>query len=482
MNRCAIKYIIGRVYGIFSGLLCLPLLVSFIYQEDRLVKLAWLTAIAISFFLYIMLGRKKIINVEFYIREGMVICALLWISLSLIGGLPLYLSGQYPSLVDGFFEIASGLTTTGSSVCDNVELLSHSLLFWRSFTHLIGGMGILVFALSLVPSSKSSLKHMAQAEMPGPTFDKLVAKLSDTARILYKIYLAMTGFLVVLLLLGGMPLFDSLCHAFGTAGTGGFGIKVNSIGYYKSSYIHNVLSIGMLAFSLNFQIYYLILIRQVRAAAKNEELHWFLAIVFAAVVLISINVAPLYNNIFTMLRDVLFTVSSVVSTTGYCTVDFGTWPIFSHAVLLGLMFIGGCAGSTAGGLKVSRVGSSVKSAFCELDRQRSPNMVKVVNFNGQKINERGLRSLFSYVIAYALIFTFILLVISIDAGDFQTAFSSVACTFNNIGPGLGKVGPTGGFSWYSPLSKILLSLGMITGRLEIWPVLILFSPKTWSKH
>ncbi len=482
MNRDAIKYIIGRVYGIFSGLLCLPLLVSFIYQEDRLVKLAWLTAIAISFFLYIMLGRKKIINVEFYIREGMVICALLWISLSLIGGLPLYLSGQYPSLVDGFFEIASGLTTTGSSVCDNVELLSHSLLFWRSFTHLIGGMGILVFALSLVPSSKSSLKHMAQAEMPGPTFDKLVAKLSDTARILYKIYLAMTGFLILLLLLGGMPLFDSVCHAFGTAGTGGFGIKANSIGYYKSSYIHNVLSIGMLAFSLNFQIYYLILIKQVRAATSNEELHWFLAIVFAAVVLISINVAPLYNNIFTMLRDVLFTVSSVVSTTGYCTTDFGTWPIFSHAVLLGLMFIGGCAGSTAGGLKVSRVGSAVKSAFCELDRQRSPNMVKVISFNGQKINERSQRSLFSYIVSYALVFLFILLIISIEAGDFQTAFSSVACTFNNIGPGLGKVGPTGGFSWYSPLSKILLSLGMIAGRLEIWPVLILFSPKTWSNH
>ena len=482
MNRDAVKYTIGRVYGIFSGLLCLPLIVSFIYQEDHLVKLAWLTAIAISFILYMVLGRKELNNIEFYIREGMVICAVLWISLSLIGGLPLYLCGQYPSLVDGFFEIASGLTTTGSSVCNNVELLSHSVLFWRSFTHLIGGMGILVFALSIMPSSKSSLKHMAKAEMPGPTFDKLVAKLSDTARILYKIYFAMTGFLILLLLLGGMPLFDSICHAFGTAGTGGFGIKANSIAYYNSSYIHNVLSIGMLAFSLNFQIFYLILIKQVRAAVSNEELHWFLAIVLLAVLLISINVAPLYNNIFIMLRDVLFTVSSIVSTTGYCTVDYGTWPIFSHAVLLALMFIGGCAGSTAGGLKVSRVGTAVKSAFCELDKQRSPNMVKVINFNGQIVNEKNQRSLFSYIVSYSLIFVFILLVISIDAGDFQTAFSSVACTFNNIGPGLGKVGPTGGFSWYSPLSKILLSLGMIAGRLEIWPVLILFSPKTWSKH
>lgn len=482
MNQQVVKYIMGRIYGIFGGLLCLPLIVSFIYNEELIFKLSWLVTIVISFCLYIILGRKKPPVLEFYIREGMVICGLLWISLSLIGGLPLYLCGQYPSLVDGFFEIASGLTTTGSTVCDNVELLNHSVLIWRSFTHLIGGMGILVFALSILPSSKSSMKHMAKAEMPGPTFDKLVAKLSDTARILYLIYIAMTIVLIILLLLGGMPLFDSICHAFGTAGTGGFGIKSDSIAHYNSSYIHNVLSIGMLMFSINFQIYYLILFKQAKSALKNEELHFFLGIVLLAIVLISINVAPLYSNVFIMLRDVFFTVSSIISTTGFSTTDYNNWPLFSHIVLVVLMFIGGCAGSTAGGLKVSRVGIGIKSALSELDMQRSPNLVKVVNFNDHPVSEKVQRALSTYFVSYALIFVTILLFISANADDFQTAFSSVACTFNNIGPGLGKVGPIGSFSWYSPLSKIILSLGMIAGRLEIWPVLILFSPRTWSKH
>lgn len=481
MNIGMIRRLMGRTYAIFALLLLLPLITALIYQEENQAIFSWLATIGLCLLLYLILARTPIRNDKLYAREGLVICALLWISLSLIGGLPLFWSGAYPSLADSFFEIASGLTTTGSTVCPDVEALPHSILIWRSFTHLIGGMGVLVFALAILPSAANS-RQLAKAEMPGPSFDKLTAKMADTARILYKMYCVMTAVLVVLLLLGGMPLFDSLCHAFGTAGTGGFGIYNDSIGHYDSSYLHVVLSLGMLVFSVNFSLYYLIRQKKLKEALTDEELRCFLWIVLIAIVLIALPLAKNYDSIWLLLRDVLFTVSSVISTTGYATVDFGQWPLFTHIVLLALMFIGGCAGSTAGGFKVSRVVVTAKESRTEMLRTIQPSRVKIVKFNGHQVSEENKHKLFGYLAVYVLIFAALLLFVSLEAPDFETAFSSVACTFNNVGPGFGAVGPSGNFAFYSRPLKVLLGLGMIAGRLEIWPVLVLFSRQAWSRY
>lgn len=481
MNQKMIRFIIGRVLLIFSMVLCLPLIVAFIYHEDMLLKISWIVAISISFGFGFGMTYKKPENTRFHTKEGILICAILWLSLAFIGSLPLYISHSYPTMADAYFEIASGLTTTGSSVHPSVESLSHSVLFWRSFTHLIGGMGVLVFVLALSTKSSKDSLHVMRAEVPGPTFDKIVSKLSETARILYLIYLSMTAILIVLLLLGGMPLFDSICHAFGTAGTGGFGVKNSSIAYYDSTYIHLVLSLGMIAFGINFNLYYLLLLRKVRNFIEDEELHVYLAIIAIAVVLISLNVLPYYENIGIMLRDVFFTVSSIVTTTGFATVDFDKWPLFSHVIIMMLMIIGSCAGSTAGGLKVSRVIIHFKSFVSEFVRQREPNRIVMVNFNRSPVNKKSMQAIQNYFIAYTLIFAVLLLFVSFEAPDFETAFSTVAATFNNIGPGFNMIGPTGNFAAYSGPLKILLSFGMIAGRLELWPILILFSPKTWTR-
>ncbi|MDY3052615.1 MAG: TrkH family potassium uptake protein [Ndongobacter sp.] len=481
MNYRMISTMVGKLLRTEAYLMVCPLIVAFLYRESSDTIACWLFSIAVLLACSCLLTFFRPTNNRFYTREGMVICASLWILMSFFGGLPLFLTRQFPSLIDSFFEIASGFTTTGASVCNNVEALSHSILFWRSFTHLIGGMGVLVFALALSPKTSADSVHMMRAEVPGPTFGKLVAKLGRTARLLYAIYLAMTAIVVVLLLLGGMPLFDSLCHAFGAAGTGGFGIKNNSIAYYSSSYIHNVLSVSMIAFGINFNLYYLLLLKNFRDFFHDEELRWYLGIIFVAVLLICLNVWPLYTNPLLLVRDVFFSVSSIITTTGYATANFDSWPLFSHIVLLLAMFIGSCAGSTGGGLKVSRVAVYIKAAKAELKKQREPNRIAPVRFNRRTISEGSLRSLKSYLSCYLLIFIFMLFIVSLDSPNFQTAFSAVAATLNNIGPGLDVVGPTGNYAGFSALSKLTLSMGMITGRLEIWPVVILCSPKTWRR-
>lgn len=488
MNLKMLRYMLGRVIGVFGLILTAPLIISFLYREDVLMHRAWLTPILLCLVVYFFIGRKKPENVTFYAREGLVICAVSWIILSLIGALPLYLSGEYPTIVDGFFEISSGLTTTGASVAKNVDLLKHSTLFWRSLTHLIGGMGVLVFILAFVPHSSSSTVQLAKAEMPGPVFGKIVAKLSDSTRILYLIYFSMTGVLVVFLLFGGMNLFDSLCHAFGTAGTGGFGLHSNSVAYYQSPYIHWVLSIGMLAFSVNFNLYYYLLVKKFSDFYKDEELRFFLIFVLVFIILISLDNFLSYQNqgkgIFTLVTDSSFALSSIISTTGYTTTDFSKWPIFSRTILLLAMMIGGCGGSTAGGFKVSRIALTLKTVRHSLIHIRHPRRVVPLQMSGRTVTNEEKNSIHGYISIYMCMIIILMLIVALDPAcdSFETMISTVFATFNNVGPGLGNVvGPLGSYLPLSQFTKIILSIGMIAGRLEIWPILILFSARTWKQ-
>lgn len=481
MNYRMMIKVIGRMLLIEAGLLIFPLLIAFIYREPILNIEAFLITIGMLAGLGAITQMIPVKKQNFYAKEGLIIVAFIWLLFSFFGGLPLYLTHQYKSIVDAFFEISSGFTTTGASVATNVEGLSNSILFWRSFTHLIGGMGVLVFALAIIPKTNDDNIYLMKAEVPGPVFGKLVSKMSDSARILYAIYLVLTAILVIALYLAKMPLFDSLLHAFGTAGTGGFGIKNTSIAYYHSPTIEYIIGVGMLLFSCNMNLFYFILIKKIKDVYRNEELRWFLGIVGAAILLIMFNVASLYPDVSENFRNVFFTVSSIISTTGYSTVDFDKWPLFSKVVLLLLMFVGGCVGSTAGGIKISRIATAFKSAISEMRIAKNPKRVLTTSFDGKIISDTLLKSLGNYFFIYMMIFIFLLLVVSFDTNDFASAFSAVAATFNNIGPGLGQYGPTSSFAELSDISKFALSFGMIAGRLELLPIMILFSLKTWRR-
>lgn len=477
-----VKYVIGRILQVEALLLVLPLVVSILYQEKWIYSFSFLSISSLLLIVGYLLSRKTPRNTHLFAKEGFVIVSLSWILLSFFGGLPFVINGDIPSLVDAFFETSSGFTTTGSSILTDVEKLAHSSLFWRSFTHLVGGMGILVFALAVLPQIESESVHIMKAEVPGPVFGKLVSKLSSSARILYKIYLIMTAVVVILLLFGGMNLFDALLHAFGAAGTGGFGIKNGSVAPYDSAYIDYVLGISMLVFGVNFNLFYLMLIGQVKGALKSEELRWYIGIVAVAVGLISMNLLSQYESVARLVRDVFFTVSSIITTTGFSTADFGSWPIFSQTILLILMFFGASAGSTAGGLKISRVIILWKTAVSEFKRNAHPNRVVTVKYEGKPLDKGVKHGVTNYFVIYMIIFFALLLLISIDAPDFTSAFSAVAATFNNIGPGLGTVGPLASYAHISDGSKMILSFAMIAGRLEIFPILILFNRNTWRKY
>lgn len=481
MNKGIVRYVLGRMMLVEAGLLVFPLIVGLIYGESFRTVGSFLLTIGILIALGLLTGLKRPESTRFYTKEGLVIAGLSWFVLSVFGSLPFIFSGEITSFADALFETSSGFTTTGASILTDVEAMSRSLLFWRSFTHLIGGMGVLVLALAILPATSSESVHIMKAEVPGPTFGKLVSKLKDTARILYIIYLSMTAVLILLLMLGGMDWFDAFIHSFGAAGTGGFSIKANSVLYYNSAFIDIVLSIAMLAFGVNFYVYYLILIRQVKKAVKNEELRWYLAIVCVAVILICLNLSRQYGSVPRMIRDAFFAVSSIITTTGFSTVDFGSWPLLSHVILLLLMFFGACAGSTGGGLKISRVAVLVKTAIASIRGSKEPRQIVPVRFEGQSLDEENTRSIGRYFIIYASVFVSLVLLVSIDSPDFVTAFSAVAATFNNIGPGLGMVGPTYNYSEFSVFSKLILSVGMIAGRLELYPVLVLFLPSTWRR-
>lgn len=478
MNYSIIKNVLGHVIR-FEGIFMLfPVLVALLYGESAGIYFA-VCAVGC-----VMLGTvmtyKKAKNRSFFAKEGFVTVSLSWIILSMIGALPFLFSGVIASPVDALFEIVSGFTTTGASILKDVESMPKCILFWRSFSHWIGGMGVLVFILAILPLSGSSEVYLMSAESPGPKFGKLVPKLQKSALVLYKIYFGMTVIEVLLLLAGGMSVFDSVCTAFGTAGTGGFGLYNDSMGSF-SPYIQNVVTIFMTLFGINFNFYFFLLIKEFRAAFAMEEVRWYLIIFGVATLLITLNLTSVYGNVFYQLHHAAFQVSSVMTTTGFSTVDFNLWPNFSRTILVVLMFIGACAGSTGGGIKVSRFIIYFKTMRKELSVMIHPRSVKVIKCDGKAVDHDTIRSVNIFLIAYVFIFAFSVMLINFDQFDMTTNFTAVAATFNNIGPGLEMAGPTGNFSGFSWFSKIVLIFDMLAGRLEIFPMLILFAPGTWKK-
>ena len=476
MNKKMIAYILGKIM-LFDSLLMIPsVIVGFIYGEK---PIEWfLIPIFVLAALGILLGRKKPVNTAIYARDGFFIVAAAWIITALAGAVPFYLCGYFDSVWDCIFEITSGFTTTGASVLPDPGSLPKCILFWRSFSHWIGGMGVLVFVLAIIPLSEERSLHLMRAEVPGPVVGKLLPRMNDTAKVLYLVYTALTAVLIVLLLLGGMPLFDSVCHAFGTAGTGGFSVKTEGIAFYNSAYIDVVLSVFMLLFGINFNLFYLILIGKAREAVKNEELRWYLIIVGASTLAISANIYLTGNasGIWLSLRQAFFQVSSIITTTGFATADFALWPQFSQTLLVLLMIIGACAGSTGGGLKVSRIAILIKTFSQEIKHLLHPRSVTVVRFEKKPIDDVIIRGTLIYFGMYAFIVCVSTLLLSLDGFDFTTNLTAELACFNNIGPGIGAVGPMSNFGAYSAFSKLLLSFNMLLGRLEIMPMLVLFSP------
>ena len=416
-------------------------------------------------------------------REGLVCVGFSWIVLSLLGCLPFVFSGNIPKFIDAFFETVSGFTTTGASVVPSVEDLDKGILYWRSFSHWLGGMGVLVFLLAISPSGKGTgfTMHLRRAESPGPDVGKLVPKMKQTAVILYTIYIALTVLNVIFLLAGGMSLFESVCTAFGTAGTGGFGVKNDSIAGY-SPYLQNVTTVFMFLFGVNFSIYYLLLLRQFRAVFKDEELRLYFGIAAASIVLIVLNIRPLYDTLEETIRHAAFQVSSIMTTTGYATTDFDLWPSFSKGILLMLMVVGASAGSTGGGLKCIRVLLLFKILGRNIRQILNPREVMVVRNNGKAVDEKVLSNTNAYLAAYVVIIIVSVLLISLDGFDFETNMSAVLACFNNIGPGMAAVGATCNYSAYGVFSKLVLSANMLAGRLEIFPILVLFSGSTWTRR
>ena len=477
MNRKMIIYALGFILKI-EGLLMIPsLLIAIGYREKG--SYAFLITIGLLLLIGQILSYKKPEKRKIYGKDGFVIVSLAWILFSMFGGLPFYISREIPSYVDCIFETVSGFTTTGASILTNVEGLSHGMLFWRSFTHWIGGMGVLVFILAIVPLAEGTSVHLMKAETTGPTYGKLVPKLKKTATILYTIYVALTVIMVIFLLFGGMPLFDSVLHAFGTAGTGGFGIKNNSVAYYNSPYIEWVIAIFMLIFAVNFTMFYLILCGNIKQVLKSEELRWYLVIVALSVAAITYDIRAIYN-IWDGLRESSFHVASIISTTGFSATDYNVWPEFSKSILFMLTLFGGCAGSTAGGLKIARLVILFKSIVHQIKSLIYPKYVNVVRFEGIVLEEKRVKETNNYLTIYTFIMLLSFLLISMDKYYFETTATAVATTLNNVGPGLGVVGPAGSFSGFSPFSKIVLSLNMLIGRLEIYPMMVLLSPSLYK--
>jgi len=482
MNIKVVLKVLGIVL-FWESILMIPSLIISIYDSSYEIK-AFITAILLCFVTGLILKRIKINKNEMRKREGYASVAICWLVMSMAGALPFYLSGSIPSYIDALFETVSGFTTTGSSIVRNIEIMPRGLLFWRSFTHWIGGMGVLVFTMALVPSIGGSSVFLMRAESPGPTFGKLVPRLSDSSKILYIIYAGMTAVLIVLLIIAGMPVFDSFIYSFGTAGTGGFSMNALSVGYYNNPWIDWIITIGMFIFGVNFSLYYLLLIKgDWKSVIKNEELRFFSFYVLLGTLLVFLNVLPNFNyDMSEALRHSAFTVSALVSTTGFATTDFNLWPMFSKSVLLTLMFFGSCAGSTAGGVKSIRILVLFKSLFNEIRGTIHPNSVQTVKIDGKIVDSDTLRSILIFFFSYVVIIIFSVIIVSMDNFDFMSSFSAVIATISNIGPGFELVGPMGSFADFSNLSKIVLTACMILGRLEIIPVLAAFTPSIWKKH
>ena len=462
MNYSMIFFIIGWVFIIEAALMAPSALVAVLYSERSIWAFA--AAIGLCLLLGVPLVRKQPANKVFYAKEGCVTVALSWIVMSLMGALPFVFSGVIPSIVDAMFETVSGFTTTGASILKDVEVLPRCMLFWRSFTHWIGGMGVLVFLLCLLPMSGGGYSmNLMKAESPGPSVSKLVPKVRSTAKLLYGLYVALSLLELALLLLGSMPLFDALCTTFGTAGTGGFGIKNSSIGEY-SAYIQSVVTIFMILFGINFNVYFLLYMRKPKEALRCEEAGWYLAIIAVSTLIITVFIRNSFPDLVTAFRHAAF-----------------VWPAVPRAILVLLMFIGACAGSTGGGIKVSRIVLLFRTMTREIGQIIHPHMVKKLKFEGRVVGQEVLRSVNAFMVAYVLIFAVSTLFVCLDGFDLVTSFTAVAATLNNIGPGLEMVGPIGNFSCFSDLSKIVLIFDMLAGRLEIFPLLVLFFRDTWKK-
>ena len=481
MNYKMIGRFLAQILSI-EGLFLIPaLLISLFCGETAAVQAFLWTELVILVCVVCLHWLCRGAPIAFYAKEGFVCVGISWIVLSLVGSLPFYLSGEIPSYIDSFFEIVSGFTTTGASILPTVEQLSRGITYWRSFSHWLGGMGVLVFLLAFTgDKGQGFTMHLLRAESPGPDVGKLVPKMRKTAAILYIIYCALTVVNILLLWLGGMPLFEAVCHGFGTAGTGGFGIKNDSYASY-SPYLQNVTTIFMLLFGVNFSCYYLLMLRQFRGVFRDEELRLYIAIVVCSIGLIVWNLQGFYGSFEETLRHAAFQVASLMTTTGYATTDFDLWPSFSKTILMSLMVVGACAGSTGGGLKVGRLLLIFKSLRRNIQQVLHPRKVLSVRNNGRIVSEKVLDNTNAYLSAYAIILFLSFLLLSLDGFPTETNFSAVLACFNNIGPGLELVGPTCNFSGFSTLSKLVLILDMLAGRLEIFPILVLFSADTWKR-
>ena len=478
MNFGFITYIIGWILNFQGVFLLVPCIVAMIYNEKS--GIAFLLSSFISFAIGALFVRKKPKNSSFYAKEGFISVALGWIVLSVSGALPFLISGEIPDIFNALFESISGYTTTGATILSDVESLSKCMLFWRSFTHWVGGMGVLVFVLCILPLADGNNMHLMRAESPGPSVGKLVPKVRSTATILYGIYTALTVIECILLLFGKMSLFDAITTSMATAGTGGFGIKNDSMASY-SMYIQNVVAIFMFIFGVNFNIYFLLLVRKPKEVLQSEELRTYLAIVLISTLIIGFNISSSFESIGISIQQAFFQVSSIITTTGFSTVDFNHWPELSKFILIGLMFMGACAGSTCGGIKISRIIIAWKNLKNEISSFVHPKRVQIIRLEGRKVGNDVVKSVNVYFVLYFLIFIVSVFLVSIENGSFETNFTSVVATLNNIGPGLAGVGPMENFGGFNPLSKCVFMFGMLAGRLELIPMIILFSPWVWKK-
>jgi len=478
MNYRIIFYTLGWVLNFEAVAMLLPIICAAIYHEECMA--VFVLCMAVCFLIGIPLTAKKAKNQSLYSKEGYIIVALCWIAMSILGAMPFVFSKSIPNFIDAFFETVSGFTTTGATILTEIESLPKSILLWRSFTHWIGGMGVLVLLVAILPLSGGSNIHIVKAESPGPNVSKLVPRVRTTAKILYGIYTALTVLMIIFLMAGKISFYEALNISFATAGTGGFAVKNASLAEY-SSYIQVVTTIFMILFGVNFSLYYLLLMRKFKDFVKSEELRAYVGIIIASTVMISVNSYQHFSGVADALKHSAFQVASIMTTTGFCTTDFNMWPEFSKFILVILMFIGACAGSTGGGIKVIRIITLLKTITKEIRISLHPKRIFKVAVDGRPIEHETVRATNVFTMSYLALYIIFQLIISLDNYDFTTNFTAVAATINNVGPGLGAVGPVENFSFFSPLSKITLSFAMLAGRLEIFPLLILFMPSYWKK-
>ncbi len=478
MNFPMIVYILGWILIFEAFFFIIPLIAAIVYGEATIVPL--IITIAVCAAIGVPITMKKPKESSLHSRDGYVIVSLSWIVLSAFGALPFVFSGAIPSYVDALFETVSGFTTTGATILSDVEAVPKSLLLWRSFTHWVGGMGVLVFIMAFLPLSGGQNLHIMKAESPGPSVSKLVPRIKTTALLLYSIYLVMTAIEFILLLFGGMTVFEAMTTAFATAGTGGFAVKNDGLAGY-SEFVRMAVTVFMILFGINFNVYFLILSKKFKDALKNSEVWYFLGIIAVATTLITVNIKNLFPSVGAAFRSAIFTVSSVISSTGFTAVDFNLWPELSRTIIVLIMFIGACTGSTGGGIKVYRIVILFKSMGKELHTLIHPKQVKKIRMDQREIEHEVIRSVNVFMVCYILVFVISLLCISFEDHDMITNFTAVTTTINNIGPGLDLVGPTANFGFFSPFSKMVLIFDMLAGRLELFPMLLLFSPVTWKK-